>query len=249
MIASVSAGGCESLGAIFETEPTITAATSFDPQPYTRTAIITQSEVRSSAGLERDIDTIFTQELLAKGYQVVSRTDLDEALDELEFQGSALTESQVAEVGSFLGVPGVIIATITSLETFSSRSDRGTSYRTKATVTTRLLDVESADIMWSGRNEGSVSGRNNNAAAIADAAEQLAEDIPTLMPWIKIDSDPGRADVMLNGTFVGQTPVTLQLESLDAVELSISRSGYGSWTQSVTPFDGLRLKPSLERIK
>lgn len=62
---------------------------------------------------------------------------------------------------------------------------------------------------------------------------------------ITIDSIPGHADVLIDGTFRGTTPLALTLPT-KPVEIRIERQGRLPWVRTLTPEAGMQLTPALE---
>ncbi len=89
------------------------------------------------------IADFFTMELFQKGYRVMARSEMQAILDEQEFQASAITSNQdAARAGQVLNVPAVMIV---SIPKYGSE---------KMEMTAKLVDVETAEILWLGSGSG-----------------------------------------------------------------------------------------------
>ena len=86
---------------------------------------------------------IFQKELMLKGYEAVERSEVQKILKEQDFQSSDVTSStQAAQIGKILNVPAVILASIPE-------------YGDKILMVAKLVDVETASILWIGEGEAS----------------------------------------------------------------------------------------------
>ncbi len=123
----------------------------FYPQAMSRLAILVQ------AGKEvplRQIENEFILQLMSKGYQIASRSDLSGILEEINFQHSAITDTDAVKIGKILNVPAVLI--ITPMSKFSMGA--------------RLVSVEYAEILWIGTASYAYNvGYQELAKAIAKA--------------------------------------------------------------------------------
>lgn len=104
------------------------------------------------------------------------------------------------------------------------------------------------------------SARPESVAAW-DACETLVEALATLLTqqpepappvsdeWIvvEVDSEPSRADVLVDGAFVGSTPTRIQLPRRK-VTVRVERAGYRPWQREVLPSRDMRIQPVLGRV-
>ena len=65
------------------------------------------------------------------------------------------------------------------------------------------------------------------------------------MVEVTIDSDPAKADIMVDGVFRGTTPQVIPLPNKQ-VTITIERQGYQPWTRALVPVTGMRIQPALE---
>ena len=109
-----------------------------------RVAIVEVTGRIYSEGAKDQIANMFTMELMKKGYTVVERTQVKTILKEQEFQASDLANPQgAAKAGQILNVPAVMMI---SIPKYSGE---------KINVTAKLVDVQTAAILWLGSGDGS----------------------------------------------------------------------------------------------
>ena len=65
---------------------------------------------------------------------------------------------------------------------------------------------------------------------------------------LRIESDPSRADVELDGKFVGNTPTTLRLKHGEYVVL-VKKEGFQPWTRKVSALSDNELRIAVELKK
>jgi hypothetical protein len=67
--------------------------------------------------------------------------------------------------------------------------------------------------------------------------------------WIVVDieSDPTRADILVDGAFSGTTPMKLQLPR-KKITVRIERQGYQPWERQLVPSRDMRIQPVLNRL-
>jgi len=96
--------------------------------------------------VKNEVANLFTMEMMKKGYAVMERGSvLDKIRTEQEFQASDLTTPEnAARAGQFLNVPAVLIINIPK-------------YKSKMEMTAKLVDVETASILWIGSGSGNTN--------------------------------------------------------------------------------------------
>lgn len=132
------------------------AATGYNFANLDRVAIV---EVTGRAiygeAAKNQIANMFVMELMKKGYTVVERSQVKTILKEQEFQASDLADPQgAAKAGKILNVPAVLTIDIPKY------GDE------KINMTAKLIDVQTAAILWIGSGEGSTG---KTAATIVGA--------------------------------------------------------------------------------
>ena len=63
---------------------------------------------------------------------------------------------------------------------------------------------------------------------------------------VSFDSDPAKADILVDGVFKGTTPQAIPLP-IKPLTIRIERAGYKPWTREVTPAPGMKIQPALEK--
>jgi PEGA domain len=67
------------------------------------------------------------------------------------------------------------------------------------------------------------------------------------MVEVTIDSEPSKADILVDGVFRGTTPQVIPLAEKQ-VTITIERQGYQSWSRALVPVAGMRIQPGLEPV-
>ncbi len=63
---------------------------------------------------------------------------------------------------------------------------------------------------------------------------------------VTIDSDPAKADILIDGVFKGTTPQVIPLPAKEC-KITIERQGYQTWSRVLVPVTGMRIQPALEK--
>jgi hypothetical protein len=79
------------------------------------------------------------------------------------------------------------------------------------------------------------------------AWEDTAPSAAAALIEVEIDSDPGRADVLIDGIYRGTTPQKLKLPP-HALKVRIERQGFLPWEREVTPQAGMTIQPALQPV-
>ncbi len=104
---------------------------------------------------KNQISNMFVMELMKKGYTVVERSQVKSVLKEQEFQASDLASEQgAAKAGQILNVPAVMLIDIPKYT------------EEKLSMSAKLIDVQTAAILWIGTGDGSTG---KTAATIVGA--------------------------------------------------------------------------------
>ncbi len=76
------------------------------------------------------------------------------------------------------------------------------------------------------------------------------QEVPNAINLVEvaIDSDPAKADILIDGAFRGTTPQVIPLSPLKTVVLSIERQGYQPWTRTLVPVNGMKIQPALVAV-
>jgi hypothetical protein len=93
---------------------------------------------------KNQVANLFTMELMKKGYSVVERSQIKQILKEQEFQSSDLTSAEGrAKVKEIFNVPAIMVIDIPKYG------------NEKMSMSAKLLDVQTAEVLWIGTGEGS----------------------------------------------------------------------------------------------
>lgn len=165
--------------------PETSSDASFQPDELSKLAVIAYTEDRrgeSQSDQQRLVEDIFVQTLLARGHQVVARSDLKSVLSEQELENSGLTDSNAVALGKLLNVPAVLVVRITEYA-LDSQSDARTRMRTqtaRATVGARLINVKTGGIWWQGTHglSDDIQMKGELVQVLAQVAERLARAFP-----------------------------------------------------------------------
>jgi hypothetical protein len=135
------------------------AAAGFSPANYDKVAIVEVTGKVYGDAVKNQISNMFTMELMKKGYTVVERSRVKTILKEQEFQGSDLTSAEGrAKIKEIFNVPAIMVIDIPE-------------YKEKMSMSAKLLDVETAEVLWIGSGEGSTGQSTATVVgAVAGAA-------------------------------------------------------------------------------
>lgn len=135
------------------------AVAGYDFGNLDRVAIVEVTGRVYGEAVKNQISDMFVMELMKRGYTVVERARVKAILKEQEFQASDLTSAQgAAKVGEILNVPAVMVIDIPQ-------------YKEKMSMSAKLIDVETAAILWLGQGYGSTGKTASTIlGAVAGAA-------------------------------------------------------------------------------
>ncbi len=168
----------------------------FDPSPYKKISVYTEDLTKrrkwdNDERAERILEDTFSGQLLEKGYRLAARSDVSKIRKEIEFQQKGvdgvrqteprgLEDNEVARFGKMINVPAVLLVTIGDSVVQSSYNGSVTVYEARATVSARLINVESGERVGSSSHSTSMAVRDQEdfIPAIAKAAKVVANSIP-----------------------------------------------------------------------
>jgi len=154
LLMAMTVAGCASSHA--ESQP----AVGYNFGSLDRVAIVEVTGRIYGDAAKNQIANMFTMELMKKGYTVVERSQVKAVLKEQEFQASDLANPEgAAKAGQILNVPAVMMIDIPKYN------------NEKINVTAKLVDVQTAAILWIGSGDGT-TGRT--AATIVGAVAGAA---------------------------------------------------------------------------
>jgi curli biogenesis system outer membrane secretion channel CsgG len=165
--------------------PETSSDASFQPDDLTKLAVIAYTEERrgqSQSDQQRLVEDIFVQTLLSRGHLVVARSDLKSVLTEQELENSGLTDGNAVAVGKLLNVPAVLVVRITeyAVETQFDAKINSRTQSARATVGSRLIDVNTGGIAWQGTHglSDTVQTEGELVQMLVQVAERLARAFP-----------------------------------------------------------------------
>ncbi|MCD6416549.1 MAG: hypothetical protein J7M08_07625 [Planctomycetes bacterium] len=148
-----------------------------------RVAVVDVKGPLGDEGVRNYIADLFSAQLLSKGYQPLERRQIKSVLGEQEFQSTDFTSPQgVARVGQIRNVDAILLVNVA---VYSSQ---------QVALTTKLLDVETGDIIWMGSGDGQ-TGETIFTAAGAAAGGALG--------WKMGGSNRGKKVAGVAGAVVG----------------------------------------------
>lgn len=137
------------------------AAANYDFSGLNKVAIADVTGQIYGDAAKNTVSDFITMELMKKGYTVVERAQVQKILKEQEFQASAITSNQdAARAGQILNVPAVMLISIPKYT------------NEKMEMTAKLVEVETATILWIGSGDGK-TGRTGATAFGAAAGAVL----------------------------------------------------------------------------
>ena len=164
----------------------------FDAKRYSKIAIVVRAigregnpELAESA--ERSASTSLAGELMKKGYDVADRADVEAAIRESEFRD--MTSGKASELGKLLQSQGVMLVEITGLRSTYGRDPQGRAqHKTDATMSMRLIDVDSSAARWTAtaKLSSSDSSAGIDVNVVSRMAVQVGEEFPD-HPSVKKD--------------------------------------------------------------
>lgn len=205
------------------------------------------------------------------GVHVYEREAMGQLLEEQAFSQSMLaTDSEDIQTGGFQAADAVITGTIISAGG-SAAGKKGRSITTFAKVKVRVVDVRtgqqlyintlSSSSKWKLKKKQTMSGNSVGWATgvIGDAIGKLSKDAEFKGALRKkFDNDlagkvavmiaatPKGAEIKIDDIYKGDSPLIVALPPEKAIKLTITKSGYSTWENKISPTDGLKLSPNLE---
>lgn len=169
-------------------KPQASSAAEFKPAELAKLAVIVTASgklgVQNPTDSQRLVEDTFLECLLAKGYILAARSDVDSVVREKKFQESGLTEELAKSVGKVLNVPAVLLVRVTEL---STNQQNQTS---RAVIGARLVSVETGAILWTGNHTDiGPTSRGVGAVAVTSSAA-LAEAFPGKPRTVTTDPRP-----------------------------------------------------------
>jgi len=154
-------------------------------------------EPREFRGLRpamRTVEDNFIGALMAKGYAIASRSDMDVIMKEMHFQNAGMTDVDAAKLGKMLNVSAVLVVSATDYQVSrvntpsylrpkknSNEPPPEPEYETRAGIGARLISVQQGEILWVGRYSArgaSTNREGEGAEVVAYASRIVANALP-----------------------------------------------------------------------
>ncbi len=211
---------------------------------------------------------------IGKDFRIIERQRLDQMLVEGEFANKSMLvdEDTAFRLGQVLGANTVVLGSIRSIneerKTFRGYGISTENVEVTGKINIRVIDLESMEILksrtfedtvqFSASNYGGHDASDTSQAVIEAVMKQVAEDEEFLesvagledsaesaLVEVNISSRPEGADVLINGEYVGNTPLALPLAAGEPVTLTLNLPGHRSWENTLRPRAGMSLSPTL----
>lgn len=176
--------GCSSVSKFV---PEAHISPSFQKGSYGKLVILVVDNSRyvQDRGMLRQIEDEFMKVAMGKGYDVVTRSDKEKLLEEIHFENSIYaSEIKPAELGRMFNVPGVLIVSVNNVSTREYtpllRMEGQRYYATQATLSTRFVATESAQVLFLLNH--TIEMKGNDRQQGDQAAALCAREIAAILP-------------------------------------------------------------------
>ncbi len=205
----------------------------------------------------QDITTSYLHTL--PGVVLVTRDRLDKVRDEINLSDTMQTGKGITQVGHLLQADAIVTGSIVRYDverrTFEGYGTSALQDVFRMAITLQILDVKSGRVQFSKpfeveRTKEYAKASSAPRESIDRTSELLEALLAQAQPDIRsalsqvvgglgvagqfinvpVSSTPAGADVILNGIYMGKTPITLPL-ALDIHEIKVVLSGYEPWTR------------------
>jgi len=164
---------------------------SFNPETFNKIAVIVQQSNTRNDGYYSNVDEAlmsqmedeFTTTLLNKGYDLVSRSALEQIMKEQNLQNSGMNDpSSAAQIGKLANCRAILKVTLQNykeeaIDPGNPRSHKSLSVNASA----QFISVEDAKILWTG-SISAKSGLFNNDENLGALVLPLVEAFPPRIP-------------------------------------------------------------------
>jgi hypothetical protein len=74
------------------------------------------------------------------------------------------------------------------------------------------------------------------------------QEVPNAINLVEvaIDSEPAKADILIDGAFRGTTPQVIPLPPGKEITVTLERQGFQPWSRKLVPVSGMKIQPALE---
>lgn len=140
-LASLGAG----LGACASTKGESVFSKNYDLSKVHAIAVVDGNNPTFAVTTRQALVDTFQYEFMKRGWNVIERSNIEKAIDELDFQGKDITAPEGRKkLGSVLNVQALTVINIAK-----SGDD--------LSLTAKMMDVETGEVIWMGSGEGAVS--------------------------------------------------------------------------------------------
>ena len=151
-ILALTLSGCET-GPTEPPRASVVVSRQFGAKSFERVAIVVvnRTGVQLEQGTLNQIENTFTKFCIAKGYILATRSDVKQALDEVAFQHSGVTEEALAAKARILAVDAILLVSIddisgrTTTPIIRVEGDRYEDWT--VSVSAKLLSAEKAQVL------------------------------------------------------------------------------------------------------
>jgi PEGA domain/Curli production assembly/transport component CsgG/Trypsin-like peptidase domain len=219
----------------------------------------------------QDITTSFLNTL--PGVVLVTRDRLDSVRREIKLPESVHSESGISRVGRLLNADALVTGSVLRYDverrTFQGFDTSALQDIFRMAISLQILDVDTGRVRFSKTFDVERTKQYPKATSapsnpidltselltalldqaqsdIKSALSQVAAGLGAAGQFIQVAvrSSPAGADVILNGSYMGRTPYTLQV-TLDSHELQLELAGYESWRRRVEIQPGMTIEVNL----
>ncbi len=152
-LALLALAGCESTQGEGFTKPGLDVST------IRRIGIVDGNNPTYKADTRQALVDTFQLEFFKRGWNVIERSNVQKAVDELNFQNSDLTSDQDRKaLGHYLNIDALTIVNVASMGE-------------EISITAKMFDTETGEVLWMGTGDGKVnSGVSTVAGALVGVA-------------------------------------------------------------------------------
>jgi hypothetical protein len=188
---------------------------------------------------------------------------------------SGSTAWDAGRVAATRGAHLVVLTRVVELRREAGQADvHGTNERQIAVVDLRMVDVDGRVVLSRQikgespvQKRAKFTGPTNEPESLATwqalstgaglVKDYLAEhrdlrsvpkqEVPNAINAVEIaiDSEPAKADILIDGAFRGTTPQVIPLPPGKEVTVSIERQGFQPWSRRLVPVQGMKIQPAL----
>ena len=153
-----------------------------DFSKYSRVAVLPFQDHPKNPGSGIEVADVLSFALLQAGFDVIDRSQTEVVLREQGVYGqSGMVDPETApQVGRMLGVQAFITGSVNNYWAGIAKTSDGTyAYSgSRVILTVKMLDVETAQVVWAGTCEGSIPFVTDKTAATKKAIRKAMSNLP-----------------------------------------------------------------------